>query len=112
MGISNRYILAVRDSLLAAVAAFLGPPVSSVLWSPHLSIANAIDGLFGMRTEEWAILLLLLVSPAALLGSLADFVVRCHRGRGTHAVAAATGTALGASLLAHGAFYWWLSNVL
>lgn len=104
---NSRYLLFVGDAVLAAASALLGLPVASVLWTPR----DSLVGLLRMPAGEWAVMLIVLIMPAALLGVFAGFTVRCCGGRRSPAVAAA-GAALGTSVLGHSAFYWWLSNVL
>ena len=109
---SRLYLLALRDAVLASAAAFVGLPASSAIWRfSGRSVPASLGDLTRMSGAEWAILIVLFIVPAALLGAASGFALR-RKGRTAVAVSAAIGTAFTTSLLGLSAFYWFLSNLL
>jgi len=109
---NTRYVLTLLDAALAFAAAFTGLPASFALlriMQPETPMSFA--GFSHMSMSEWAVLLLVFIGPATLLGTAAGYLVR-RRGRGKLATATALAAALTASTLGLSAFYWWLSKVL
>lgn len=99
---NNRYLLTLRDGLLATVAAVLGMLVAPLVWQqPGGSIRHVLLNLASIEQTGWALLLGVVVGPATLLGALAGFAVRSRLRSGTLAVAAAVVAAFGISAAGH-----------